>query len=172
MYNIPSKINSFNVYRDSTRLIGISDEVNLPEFAAKTDTINGPGILGEVDDPALGHFGSMEMEIPFRVLDQDLFSLCDDSNSVTLTMRGGIQYTVSDTCATATKQMRIVVRGKNKGITGGTAKQAAGTNSSIKLEIYYIMIEIGGIVEIELDKLNYIYKVHGRDLMERIRRMC
>jgi len=172
MYNIPSKINSFNVYRDSTRLVGISDEVKLPDFTSKTDTISGPGILGEVDDPALGHFQSMEMEIPFRVLDQDLFSLCDDSNAVTLTLRGGIQYTVSDTCATVTKQMRVVVRGKNKGITGGTAKQASGTSSSIKLELYYIMIEIGGVVEVELDKLNYIYRVHGKDLMERIRRMC
>lgn len=31
-YNIPSKINSFNVYKDGTKLVGISDEVTLPDF--------------------------------------------------------------------------------------------------------------------------------------------
>ncbi len=172
MYNIPSKINSFNVYKDGTKLIGISEEVTLPDFEALTETLSGPGILGEVDDPTLGHFSSMEMEIPFRQMDKDLFILSDDISSVTITLRGSIQYTVNETGATAFRPMRIVVRGKNKGITGGKAKQGSGTGSSIKLEILYILIEIGNVTEIELDKLNFIYKVHGKDLLEKVRKMC
>lgn len=171
-YNIPSKINSFNVYKGSDVLIGISDEVTMPDFESITDTLGGPGILGEIDDPTLGHFQSMEMEIPFRTMDKDLFILSDDSHSVTVTLRGAIQYTENDTAATALKQMRVVVRGKNKGITGGKAKQGSGTASSIKLEILYILIEIGGVTEIELDKLNFVYKVHGKDLLEEVRKMC
>lgn len=171
MYNIPSKINSFNVYKDGTKLIGISGEVTLPDFESLTDTMSGPGILGEVDDPTLGHFQSMEMEIPFRTMDSDLFILSDDMSSVTVTLRGSIQYTVNDSGATAFKQMRIVVRGKNKGITGGKAKQGTGT-ASIKLEILYILIEIDSVTEIELDKLNFVYKVHGKDLLEKVRKMC
>ena len=65
-----------------------------------------------------------------------------------------------------------MVRGKNKGITGGKAKQGSGTSSSIKLEILYILIEIDSVIEIELDKLNFIYKVHGKDLLEKVREMC
>lgn len=170
--NIPSKINSFNVYKDNTKLIGISDEVTLPDFESLTETLSGPGILGEVDDPTVGHFQSMEMEIPFRTMDKDLFILSDDISSVTLTLRGGIQYTVNNTGATAFKQMRVVVRGKNKGITGGKMKQGTGTGSSIKLEVLYILIEIGGVTEIELDKLNFIYKVHDKDLLQKVRKMC
>ncbi len=172
MYNIPSKINSFNVYKDGTRLIGISEEVTLPDFESLTETLSGPGILGEVDDPTLGHFSSMEMEIPFRTMDSDLFILSDDISAVTITLRGSIQYTVNETGATAFKPMRVVVRGKNKGITGGKAKQGSGTSSSIKLEILYILIEIDSVTEIELDKLNFIYKVHGKDLLEKVREMC
>lgn len=170
--NIPSKINSFNVYKDGTRLIGISDEVTLPDFESITETLSGPGILGEIDDPTLGHFQSMEMEIPFRTMDKDLFILSNDTSSVMITLRGSIQYTVNDTGATTLKPMRIVVRGKNKGITGGKAKQGTGTASSIKLEILYILIEIGNVVEIELDKLNFVYKLHGKDLLKKIRKMC
>ena len=110
-YNIPSKINSFNVYKDGTKLVGISDEVTLPDFESLTETLSGPGILGEIDDPTLGHFQSMEMEIPFRQMDKDLFILSDDISSVTVTLRGSIQYTVNDTGATAFKPMRVVVRG-------------------------------------------------------------
>lgn len=170
--NIPSKINSFNVYKDGTRLIGISDEVTLPDFESITETLSGPGILGEIDDPTLGHFQSMEMEIPFRTMDKNLFILSNDTSSVMITLRGSIQYTVNDTGATTLKPMRIVVRGKNKGITGGKAKQGTGTASSIKLEILYILIEIGNVVEIELDKLNFVYKLHGKDLLKKMRKMC
>ena len=96
MYNIPSKINMFNVYKDGTQLV-----------------------------------------------------------------RGAIQYTVNTTGATTEKGMRVVVRGKNKGLTGGKMKQGEGTGSSIKLEVLYILIEIGGVTEVELDKLNCVYKIQG-----------
>jgi len=172
LYNIPSKINAFNVYKGKAQLIGISEEVTLPDFESLTETLSGPGILGEIDDPTLGQFASMEIEIPFRTMDADLFILSDDISSVTITLRGAIQYTENETGATDFKQMRVVVRGKNKGITGGKLKNGAGTASSIKLEVLYILIEIGGITEIELDKLNFIYKVHNQDLLEKVRKMC
>ena len=172
MYNIPSKINSFNVYKDGTRLIGISEEVTLPDFGSLTETLSAPGTPAEADDPTLPPFPSVDMETPFRTMDSDLFILSDDISSVTVTLRGSIQYTVNETGATAFKPMRIVVRGKNKGITGGKAKQGSGTSSSIKLEILYILIEIDSVIEIELDKLNFIYKVHGKDLLEKVREMC
>jgi len=92
LYNIPSKINSFNVYKDGTKLVGISDEVTLPDFESLTETLSGPGILGEIDDPTVGHFQSMEMEIPFRTMDRDLFILSDDISSVTVTLRGSRQH--------------------------------------------------------------------------------
>ena len=171
MLNIPSKINSFNVYKGTNKLIGISEEVTLPDFESITEPLSGPGVLGEIDDPTLGHFQSMEMEIPFRTMDKDLFILSNDVSSVTITLRGSIQYMKSNG-TTAFKQMRGVVKGKNKGITGGKAKQGTGTASSIKLEVLYILIEIDNVIEIELDKLNFVYKVHGKDLLEKVRKMC
>lgn len=172
MYKIPSKIHSFNVYKDGTKLVGISEEVTLPDFESITETLSGPGILGEIDDPTLGYFQSMEIEIPFRTMDKDLFILSDDMSSVTVALRGSIQCIVNDSGATALKPMRVVIRGKNKGLTGGKVKQGSGTGSSIKLEILYILIEIDNVTEIELDKLNFVYKVHDKDLLEEVRKMC
>ena len=47
-----------------------------------TETLSGPGILGEIDDPTLGQFGSMEMEIPFVTLTQSMFKLIGNNNVV------------------------------------------------------------------------------------------
>ena len=49
----------------------MGDEVTLPSFEASSETVSGAGVLGEFDDPTVGYFSNMELEIPFRVLDQE-----------------------------------------------------------------------------------------------------
>mgnify|MGYP000066806832 CR=1 FL=1 len=172
MNNIPEKINAFNVYKSGTLLVGLSDEVTLPDFEAITETLSGPGILGELESVAIGQFSSMEIEIPFRQVDEPMFTLVDQSTAVDLTLRGSIQFTDGSTGATDFKPMRVVVRGKNKTVTGGKVKQGTGTASAVKLEISYILIEIDSKPKIELDKLNFVYKVNGVDLLAKVRKMC
>ena len=47
---IPEVLNHYNVYNDrAKKLIGISGEIELPELEALTDTIEGAGVLGEID---------------------------------------------------------------------------------------------------------------------------
>lgn len=45
-------------------------------------------------------------------------------------------------------------------------------NSSITLELHYILIEIDGKTKLELDKLNSVYRVGGKDIMEEMRQYC
>lgn len=172
MYIIPEKIHLFNVYHEGYKLIGISDEITLPDFEAITDSMAGPGMLGEMESVAMGQFASIEMEIPFRQMYSDMFLFIDQTTALDLTLRGSIQVMDSDTTGLDFVPMRIVTRGRCKGITGGKAKQGTGTASSIKLEVYYILIEINGVTELELDKLNFVYKVHGKDLLEKVSKMC
>lgn len=160
----------FHLYKDGTQLFGISDEVTLPDFEALSETLSGPGILGEIDSPTIGHFGSQEMEIPFRVLDEELFGLVMPGVAVNLTLRGSIQMETNE--GIDYKGMRVVVRGKVKSISSGKVKQGAATGSSIKLELTYILIEIDGKSMIELDKLNSVYKVNGVDILEKARSLC
>ena len=49
--NIPSKINSYNVYNDAERLIGVGDEVTLPDFEAMAETISGAKALAVNSSP-------------------------------------------------------------------------------------------------------------------------
>lgn len=171
MQGIPSKINMFNVYKDGSTLAGLSGEVTLPDFEAISETISGPGILGEIDDPTIGHFGSQEMEIPFRNITEDTFALMSPGDEVNITLRGSIQVTTNGGGVDYVG-MRVVVRGKCKAFTGGTVKQGGAMGSSVKLELTYIRIDLNSKPKVELDKLNSVYKLNGVDILEKARSLC
>ena len=46
---IPGVINNFNLYNDGTVLVGLTGEIPLPDFEGMTETLSGPGILGEIE---------------------------------------------------------------------------------------------------------------------------
>ena len=169
--NIPEIINDFNVYKSGSKLIGVSDEVTLPDFEAMTETISGAGIAGEYETNNPGHFSSIEMEVPFRVLYGDIFQMLDTTKIIDLTMRGSVQVTDG----TGTKShvgMRVAVRGSTKKISGGSLKAGSPMSSSVTLEVTYIKIENNGKTALELDKLNGVFVVNGKDIMSAIRSLC
>lgn len=168
---IPEKIDQFNIYKDGNKLVGISDEVTLPTVTEITSTIAGPGILGEIESPTHGKFQSMEQVIPFRTLYHGAMEMLASLTSLHLTLRGATQV-VSGEGDVSFQQLRIVFVGRKKEFSMGTAKQGDGTGSSVKLELTYLLIEIGGVKCLEIDKLNEIYKVYGVDQLAVIKAMC
>lgn len=167
---IPQVIYGFNVYKAGNVLVGLTGEVTLPDFESMTDTISGAGILGEFESVILGMFGSLEQEIPFRVLDEDIFSFMDPREVIDLNLRASKQVIDSKTTEIDFTSMRIAMRGKLKNFKPGKVQQATQMDSSITLEILYFLIEIDGESKFELDKLNFIYKVNGKDILEKVRK--
>jgi len=170
--NIPETINNFNVYKNGTQLIGLSGEITLPDFEPVSDTVSGAGILGEFETSIIGMFSSMKMDIPFRILNNDIFTLMNPTEVLDLTFRASAQYISNGTGALSYKGMRVVVRGKQKTFKQGSLKQGAQMNASVSIEVLYILIEIDGTTKIELDKLNSVYKVNGVDLLAQIKKQC
>ena len=167
---IATKINAYNAYLDGSKLIGLADEVTLPDFEAMTETLSGAGLLGEIDEPLLGHFTSIEMEIPFRTLNNDIFKLANAQSNVNVTLRMSTQTLNESDMKTDFIPSRVVIKGKNKSFSGGKVKQGNGTGSSIKIEVMYILIEVNGKSKFELDKINFVYKVDGKDLLDKVRK--
>lgn len=167
--SFPSVINDFNVYKNGTRLIGITGEVTLPEFNSKTTTINGAGILGDIDEAVLGQFEAMSFTIPFRTLSDDVFTIMDPMEAVDLTIRGAIQCTNLTTGVTEFRGMRVVVRGKLSTFAPGNVQNGEQMGSSVTLSLTYILIEVDGETKVELDKLNGVYVVNGVDLLAEVK---
>ena len=137
-----------------------------------TDTLSGAGILGEIETTVIGMFSSMKQEIPFRMLDDDIFSMANPLKAQELTLRMSEQSTVKTTGDISFKGMRVVFRGRPVSFKPGTVKNGAQMNASLTLELLYVMIEIDGKRKLELDKLNNVYKINDVDILEKVKKYC
>lgn len=167
---IPEVLNHYNVYNDrAKKLIGISGEIELPELEALTDTIEGAGVLGEIEDPVTGQFSSMKIKIPFAVLYEDLFSLMDTTTPPQLTLRASMQCMDPTTGETGYYPVKIVVRGKASTTSLGKIVKGKKGEPEIELEILCIKIMINNKTTLELDKLNFKFVLNGKDMLAKIR---
>lgn len=168
---IPEVLNHYNVYNDrAKKLIGISGEIDLGELEAITDTIEGTGILGEIEDPVTGQFTSLKIKIPFAVLYEDLFSLMNTTKPPQLTLRASMQCMDPTTGETGYYPVKIVVRGKASSTTLGKVTKGKKGEPEIELEILYIKIMVNSKTTLELDKLNFKFVLNGKDMLAKIRK--
>ena len=170
--NVPEIINNYNVYNNGNVLVGVSGSVTLPTFDAITQEVSGAGMRGTYDTSVVGMYGSMTQEVPFRILDQDIFTLMNPTELVDLTFRASAQSTVKATGAVDYKGMRIVERGRLKSFTPGKYELGKQMDASVTLELLYILVEVDGKTVLEYDKLNSVFTVNGKDLLEKVRSLC
>ena len=171
MKTIPTKINRYNVYNSGNRLLGMGDELTLPDFEASTETVSGAGILGEIDDPTPGYFTNQEIEIPFRILDKEATDMLDITKAVQLEIRGAEQTTNGEGDIEF-RGVRVVVRGRCKKFATGKMKAGNPMDTSITLSILYILIELEGEPVLELDKMNEVFKINGNDILAKVKELC
>ncbi|MCT4543295.1 MAG: phage major tail tube protein [Vallitalea sp.] len=165
---IPEKVVGYNVYNGGGKLTGVTGEVTLPNLEAMSETISGAGIAGEYESPTPGHFGSTQIEIPFRTLYDTSFNLMVPKGQ-TLVLRASQQsYDVSDG-QVKYRPLKITLRTIPKGIDLGKIGTGKPTETKNTLEVLYIKIEENGKVLLELDKLNFIFIVNGIDVLGPIR---
>ena len=69
------------------------------------------------------------------------------------------------------RSMRVVVRGKSATLAMGSVQNANPMESSVTLNVSYILIEVDGTTLVELDKINPTFKVNGVDLLQKVREM-
>ena len=164
----PEVINNFRVYNDAARVMGTTGEISLAPAS-----VSGAGILGEYTTSVAGMFQSMSQEIPFRMIDRDYFNMLNTGEQSKIVLRSSVQQRNRETGGTlSTQAMRFVFRGHPTAANFGTVKIGDLMNASITLELTYLLAEIGGVTVLELDKLNSIYKVNGKDLLADIMKQC
>ena len=170
---IPEAINNYNVYNGGgDRMIGVTGETQIMEMVSRTTEISGAGIPGAYNAVVTGHFDSMTQTINFRPLPKaGLVDLAPGKN-VRLNLRGALQYKDSATNESGEVGVRYVVGGQVKQLSTGTLNNGNAMNASAQIEVTYALIEFDSEPCIEIDKPNMVYRVDGKDLMERIRKLC
>lgn len=166
-YEIPDKLNNYNVYDGKTKLVGVSSEITVPSFEPLTDTLSVAGMAGEIESEVIGSFGSMKLEIPFANLSEDFFAFAASTNPVVI--RGSMEVFNTQTQAKDSVPVVVTVKGRTLTINPGVLKKGGKGEPSITKEITYIKIAIKGNTQVELDKLNNIFVMGGVDLLAKIR---
>lgn len=170
---IPEVIDKYNVYSTSSGLLlGITGEVKLPTFENISTEIDGAAVMGKYKTPILGHFESTQMDLTFRVFDEDVFDLVDPLYPVEITLRGAFQSTIRSTGGFANIPLRIMLRGRCLKFDNGKIKIGEAMGIAISLELFYYAVFMNEKPKLEIDKLNNIYSVNGKDLLEELRKMC
>ena len=82
-YKIPTVLNNFNSYGAGHKYVGVSNEVTLPNFESMTETIDGAGIAGEIEEAIEGAFGSLETETTFGNISREYFDFITQTGQIT-----------------------------------------------------------------------------------------
>lgn len=159
---IPVRIANFNIYRGANKIVGVTGEVKLPNLDALSETVDGAGILGEIDVANPGHFPALPIEIPFRTLDGEIFDLFKNDGE-TVVLRGAAQLMDTQTSKLTHKPVKVTIKGPRKGNDLGSMAVGKPSASKITIDAWYLKVEIDGETSVELDKLNFVYILNGED---------
>lgn len=166
-YKIPTVLNNFNTYGAGRKYVGVSSEATLPSFEYLTETIEGAGIAGEIEEAVEGAFGSLETETTFANIGQEYFDFITQTGTVTY--RGSMQVLNIATQTNDFVGIVVTTKGKVKSFDLGALKRGGKGEPKVTREITYAKITIDGNVVLELDKFNMIWKLNGKDLLKKVR---
>jgi len=166
-YKIPTVLNNFNTYGSGRKYVGVAAETTLPSFEHITETLDGAGIAGEIEDPVEGSFGSLESETTFLNIGLEMFNFLTQTGTVTY--RGSMQVLNTATQTNDFVGLVITTKGKVKSFELGALKKGGKGEPKIVRELTYIKIMIDNQNVLELDKFNMIYKLNGVDKLQKVR---
>ncbi|WP_433595130.1 phage major tail tube protein [Lysinibacillus xylanilyticus] len=168
MAKIPEKLNDFRVYANgSPEIKGVSD-LQLPPLNPKTETVSGGGIMGEYDSPNFGHLESMKATINWRVINDELLEFLKPE-AIKLDFRLANQEYDGSKGKHEFGVNRIVIRGIPINNDLGKVAKGSAYEGSSEVEVLYLKMEYNGKPLVEIDKINYIYRVGNVDYLEKLR---
>lgn len=166
---LPELINNYNLYNKGSQWVGVTGDVELPPLESLTETMEGAGMLGEVDVSAVGHFSSGQLKIPMVTVNKDAMNAINFAEPLELQLRASKQSANTTTAGTDFTPLRIVIRGMGKTVEPGKITKGKKMDTSIEIEYTYLKVEDDSTTILELDKLNNVFVVNGVDQLATIR---
>jgi hypothetical protein len=164
---VPEKLINFRVFNESNDLIGVAD-VDLPSLEPMTETVKGAGILGEIDSPTLGHYGSMTLTINWRTVTSNSAAL-SVPQAHQLDMRGAIQIHDAATGKYTSEALKVVCGAVPKKTGLGKLDVGASGDVANEFEVLHIRAWLEGKELIHIDKLNGVCKINGEDVLAKVK---
>lgn len=165
---LPEQTISFRVYHDGTDQIGVAT-IDLPELSYMTESLSGAGIAGEIDSPTLGLTESMTLKMSFISVYPEVFNMLDWTQPNLFECYASMQMSDPATSMRTSVPYRINVVGRAKSFPLGTLEPGKKQGSEQELEIIRLEVLLDGEEKVLIDKLNFLHRVNGTDLLTTVR---
>jgi P2 family phage contractile tail tube protein len=153
---------NYDVYEDNTRFDGTAS-ATLPDISFLVQSLSGAGVGGNIE-AVTPHLDAMTLTLNFRETTDEAFNLARPERHM-ITLRASRQD--EDPVSNSIKQVSIkhVLVVIPKGLTGGQLQPHNATNPSGTYAVRYFATFINGKKETEIDPMNYICYIHGKDYL-------
>ncbi|MBP1926847.1 P2 family phage contractile tail tube protein [Sedimentibacter acidaminivorans] len=156
-YNIYTKINN-----KANRILDTT-EVTLPSIENGSDSIKGTGILGEIDLPNLYQPGSMTTIISFRGINESAAEMLVTDN---LEIRWITDRFDTNGLKNGIDHHKAFLTVKLKKFDEGKVGSGESSDGSYEYEVLAYKRIMNGEELLHIDKLNSIFSVRGKNLLE------
>jgi len=168
---IATKNNVFKLYDIETgAALDGTVTVELPGFELASDAFKGAGVGAEVNVPIPGVMNAQTVTISVPKIYSDITKYMELGTTKTLDLRNEAIVNNRDTHALEGVPDRWVLKGPLSQANPGSVEQAAASEASIVMQVYYAHHWLDGDEILEWDPFKGIYKVNGKDLMAETRR--
>lgn len=157
---LPNKLRKFNLFNNGNSYLGLIEEVTLPKLGWKTEEYDGAGQVAPVDIPL--SLEKLEMEMTLGGLVVGVMKQFGTIGLADVPLRFNGSY--QEAQGSAIKAVEVNVRGFHRQIDPGNAKQGDNTQHKISTSLSYYKLTIDGEDIIEIDALNQVFIVDGKDL--------
>ncbi|MNW36151.1 Phage tail tube protein FII [compost metagenome] len=162
MGQIPQKLVDYAVYKQNTNNMLGTGDITLPSFEAMVTETSGAGIYGALEVPTPGMFGSQTLGIAWNTLNSDAAEMMS-TEGVKLEIRGAQQSFDSGLQKIVYEPVKIVFHGLGKNFEAGTLTKNESTGTNTELELMYFKMFVNNKEVLEIDKMNYVYRINGVD---------
>lgn len=159
---------NYAVYENATEYYGTA-QVQLPDLTSMTTTLNGAGIAGNVEAVVIGHMDAMSMTINFNTFCKEQAALAEQRPH-NLDIRVAQQGTDSASGEINVDSIKHVVRVTPKALKYGKIAPAAAADASGEYAVSYLATYINGEKVTEVDPLNFICIINGKDYLADVRK--
>lgn len=160
---MPRILKNWNIFNDAQSYLGVAKEATIPKLVRKMEGYRGGGMNGSVKaDMGMGDDG-MVFEYTLGGLDLVSIKQFAATSAGAIQLRFAGAYQQDDTGQVSAGE--IVVRGRYEEIDFGNAKPGDLGEQKIKMPCSYYKLIVDGAEIIEIDILNFIERVDGKDML-------
>lgn len=159
---------AYRVYYKGQDLLGIAN-IDMPQVQQITETLSGSGIAGEIDNPTIGITQSMSCKLSFLSVTKEVFSALDWTQSALYECMTALQVSDDATGVRDSVEYQVNFLGRAKSFPLGTLEQGKKHGNEVELELTRLQILLDGTEKLLIDKFNFIYRIDGTDLLQKVR---